>query len=292
MNEINLAFVRPRKPTDRAQAYAQGHWMYEFIIERWGSGAPLEIMDHAAKGLSEEESFDRALGLGREAFLAEFRVWAGAQLEAVGLIPPPGLASLESLLDEMASRWAARDEPPTAIERLDALREMAREHSENPDVVEMLILAEVEHAGGEPTAELVPWLERYARLRPIDDLPHRLLARWYMAQQSSEAYFRAIDHLEFLDVRTTNSAVYAGELARLYFEAGDPDRAQRKAERATLIAPFDPGHREIAARIALVRKDYADAERHLDALARIEPDRERNTKLLEQVRRLRTGSGG
>ncbi|RMD60593.1 MAG: hypothetical protein D6824_09225, partial [Planctomycetota bacterium] len=34
LKQINVAFVRPKKPTDRAQAYAQGHWMYEFIVER------------------------------------------------------------------------------------------------------------------------------------------------------------------------------------------------------------------------------------------------------------------
>src|SRR6185436_13057722 len=35
MTEINTAFVRPRRQSDRQQAYAQGHWMYEFILQQW-----------------------------------------------------------------------------------------------------------------------------------------------------------------------------------------------------------------------------------------------------------------
>ncbi len=291
MREINFAFVRPRKPTDRAQAYAQGHWMYEFIIEGWGPKAPLTLMDEAATGVPEEEAFRRVLGLDYEQFLARFEEWAGEQLTSVGLRQPVGTPSLDDMLEELMTEWSQREMPPSAAERLEALRSLAREHSDHPDVLESLILAEVEQAGGNPTEALVPHLERYARVRPIDDLPHRLLARWYLGRSEPEQYFRAIEHLEFLDVRTTDSAVFAAELARLYFEADELDRAFAKAERSTQIAPFDPNQRELAARIALLRKDYVTAERHIEAMTRIEPDRERNKRLLEQVRTLRAASG-
>ncbi|MFN9972686.1 MAG: peptidase MA family metallohydrolase, partial [Phycisphaerae bacterium] len=55
--EINIAFTRPKKPTDRGQAYAQGAWMYEFMVERFGPEAPLKLMDRYAAGDREPEAF-------------------------------------------------------------------------------------------------------------------------------------------------------------------------------------------------------------------------------------------
>ena len=35
LDEINWAFIRPRRPGDRSFAYAQGHWMVEYMNERF-----------------------------------------------------------------------------------------------------------------------------------------------------------------------------------------------------------------------------------------------------------------
>src|SRR5690606_1170635 len=56
LDRINIAFVRPAEPNERGLAYAQGHWMYEFIVERWGGRAPLELMDLYAQGVEEREA--------------------------------------------------------------------------------------------------------------------------------------------------------------------------------------------------------------------------------------------
>lgn len=293
LDEINFAFVRPRKPTDRAQAYAQGHWMYEFIIERFGPRAPLDLMDRAAEGVPPNQAFQAALGLDHAQFLAAFKPWAEDQLRSAGLLLSEGTPELSALLEPWTSSWAAAGAAPDAAALLEALRALEHDHPDHPEVLEAIILELSRQAGGEPTGELLPLLERYAGVCPVDDLPHRLLARWYLTRTDLAEQLRAISHLEFLDARDTTGASFAAQLAELYLRSGDFERASLKAERATTVAPFDAGLREQAARAAMMLKRYDVAERHIDALTKLEPDREQHRKRLEAVRALRsTNSGG
>lgn len=87
-DEINIAFVRPAKPSDRGLAYAQGHWMYEFMIERLGADVPLRLMDRYAAGDSEAQAFQSVMGMSREDFLDRFRSYARESLVSWGLTPP------------------------------------------------------------------------------------------------------------------------------------------------------------------------------------------------------------
>ena len=98
LDAINLAFVRPKKPTDRGLAYAQGHWMYQFIISRWGATAPVRLMDRYAAGEPEASAFGAELGLTKEAFVAAFRAWAGEDLRRVGLLLPEDVPSIVEML--------------------------------------------------------------------------------------------------------------------------------------------------------------------------------------------------
>lgn len=292
MDEINFAFVRPKKPTDRAQAYAQGHWMYEFIIERFGPHAPLDLMDRAAEGIPPNQAFQAALGLDHAQFLAAFRPWAEAQLRAAGLLLPDDTPALSDLLEPWTTRWAQAGTAPDAPARLEALRAIEHDHPDHPEVLEALILELSRQAGGEPTEEMLPLLQRYASACPVDDLPHRLLARWFLTRSDRAEQAGAIPHLEFLDARDTTGASFAAQLAELYLRSADYDRASLMAEHATTVAPFDATLREQAARAALLRKDYNTAERHIDALTRLEPDRPQHQKRFEAVRALRSNNSG
>ena len=89
-------------------------------------------------------------------------------------------------------------------------------YPEHPDVLEMAVEEQLDQTDGEVDELLAELLERYASARPVDDMPRRLLAKWYL---DSEAPERAIPHLEFLDVREVMSPIYATELAKRYAEA-------------------------------------------------------------------------
>lgn len=312
LDRINVMFVRPEKPTDRAQAYAQGHWMYEFILERWGNQAPLRLMDRYATGAREDAAFAEVLSVTPDEFMAAFRGWARAQLIAWGVLPRDGQPSLRQLrlrealaggeadaqtrldastlsaaaaaagLGGVVRSWEAPDvEPDESL-----IQRWLAQHPDHPDVMELAVDRALEAARGEPSAEMIPLLERYAAARPADEAPHRHLARLYLGG-AGDGPAAAIKHLEYLDAREQHSGAYAVELARRYAAEGDWDRAAAKSERATMIAPFKAEYRELAATVALQRQDLDSAERHLLALTRIEPDREVHVRRLEALRKRR-----
>lgn len=308
--EINTAFVRPKKPSDRSQGYAQGHLMYEYIITRWGNRAPLDLMDRYAVGIREEQAFTEVLGIGRERFMAEFKPWARAQMVVWGLLPREGTPSVKELVERHAAAAAppdgsapAHDAPEPgdqgqAVAEAEAdplgdpalVRAWLEQHPGHPDLLELVLDAELRSNGGRATAELVPLIERYASARPVDPKPHRLMAQMLLASEDAQERFRAIEHLEYLDAREQKTTAYATELARLYFARageGDLERARVKAERATQIAPYVAPPRELAAAIAIKARDFDSAERHIVALTRLEPDREIHAQRLEALRRMR-----
>jgi len=170
------------------------------------------------------------------------------------------------------------DVSPEMIER------WLTEYPEHPGVLELRLREVLEAKGGEADEGIAPLLERYAAARPVDPMPHRLLAKVYLA--SSEPA-RAIPHLEYLDAREQYSAAYAAELARRYGAIGEFAAAGRYAERATMIAPFNGNYRELAATVAIRLKDWDTAERHLTALVDLEPTRDVHKRRLEALGRMR-----
>lgn len=313
MRKINLAFVRPEKPTDRAQAYAQGHWMYQFMVARWGARAPLDLMDLYAEGVREDQAMSRVLGLSQDAFLMAFQEWAVEDVKRWGMAPEPSLGDLlaAQALSDGAGRTGAVEAMRAAasaaglgIARLSApaspdidvaeptperIDVVLRDHPDHPDALAVKISFEQERVGGEPTLEMTGLLESYARARPVDSSPHRALARLYLASEDSQA--RAIPHLEHLDAREERSATYAETLARRYAAGRELESAGKKAERATQIAPYRGELRELAATVALLRGDLTTAERHLLALTTLEPDRPVHQERLMRLReRMSQGS--
>jgi hypothetical protein len=167
----------------------------------------------------------------------------------------------------------------------------------HPDLLEAMVGYEVALADDKPGPDLVPLLDRYAKARPADPLPHQTLARIYLNLKpgetvAGEGISGAIPHLEYLDARDQSSATYAAELARQYAAIQDWPRAAAKAERATTVAPFDADYRELAATVALQHADYATALRQIAALTIIEPGREIHKKRLDAVKAMMTKTPG
>ncbi len=69
--------------------------MYEYLVERFGARAPLDLMDRYAKGVREEAAFAEVCGLSREQFMNDFKPWAKAQLMTWGMMLDDALPSLK-----------------------------------------------------------------------------------------------------------------------------------------------------------------------------------------------------
>jgi len=304
LDEINFKFIRPDKPSDRAQAYAQGHWMYEYIVERFGPRAPLDLMDRYAQGDDETAAFTVVLGISTDSFMTDFAVWAHAQAVSWGTILADGVPSLEDLLRSARTARAAAapdgaEEPaPESNEEVVArmLDIWLVEHPDHPQLLEMaltrVLKGEADEVGGDGGdgvdgafgASHIAILERYAKARPVDDMPHRHLAQLYLNSVGGTPD-DAIVHLEYLDARIQHTAAYAVALAHRYAANGDWVRARAKAERAVHVAPFDADYRELAAEVAIRSGVWDDALRHIEALTKIEPDRTVHQRRLEAIRK-------
>ncbi|MEA5557642.1 peptidase MA family metallohydrolase [Nodularia spumigena] len=287
LDAINIAFVRPKKPTDRSQAYAQGHWMYQYIVERFGARAPLELMDQYALGTTEESAYQRVLGQSRAAFFQDFKVWAEQQLISWGMRMSPDTPDARTLIEQaMAPGVRKGDGGIELLEPLspeDALVRALADHPQHPQLLALAVEAALEARRGVPDESMIDLLERAAAARPMDDRPQRALARVYLTMNTPESRDRAIPHLEWLDTREVHSPAFASELAHLYAERQEWDLARAKAQRVARLAPFDADTRELAARVAIATKDWDEARHQLNALISIEPDREIHRKRMEAL---------
>lgn len=309
LEEINNAFVRPKKASDRSQAYAQGHLMYQYIVERFGAEAPLKLMDEYAQGRTEAQAFPSVLGISREQFSADFAGYAKEQAIGWGLLVPEGTPRFRTIMtkalreagvlaasdnaNKAEGEKPAEEKPADDIDeaKVAALMDWMLEHyPSHPDVLEAALDAKLKDANGKPTAELVPLIERYAAARPVDPLPHKLMAA--LALNATIDPAAVVKHLEWLDAREQHSPAFAVELARRAAAAGDWAKALRHITRACQIAPYDATIREQLASIAIKSGDLGLAERQLLALVALEPDRPQHAKRLEALRaRLGGGAG-
>jgi tetratricopeptide (TPR) repeat protein len=272
---INVMFVRPRRPSDRGQAYAQGAWMYEHLIERYGEDAPLSLMDLYAQGVREPEAFERVLGVSRERFFAGFLEWARGELESWGM----RATERHKDLAEVVPTEEASQPSPETLERLRS------EHPGNPFVLEALVRLRTPTEGATVSPGDLLLLREYAAARPVDPLPHKLIAAYALAHDDGLVpEEELLASLEYLDAREQHATSFAAELARRYAARGDWDRSLAKSRRATQIAPYDGRLRELAATLAIQAKRLDVAEEHIWALTMIEPDRPIHQQRLEAIK--------
>jgi cellulose synthase operon protein C len=318
LDTINWGFIRPQRPQDRGLAYAQGHWMVEFMNERFGEDALVRLLEQYHRGVREDLAMPAVLDMSRDQFMREFLPWAQGQVRSWGLGATPTIIELtdrlrrddpslapltmaaeharlqavaDALTDQIgapssgsekplkASQWPPLKRPP--VEITDAnLDDWLAEFPDHPDLVELRLRRAL--GDGEPDPTLVPLIERYASLRPVDPYPHRLLARIHLAGAEPQ---RAIPHLAELDARADKDDAFALELARLHRAAGRFAEALTFALKAARVRPYSATNRELAAAIALEAGNFTEARRHIEALTLLEPDRPQHRKRLEAVER-------
>jgi tetratricopeptide (TPR) repeat protein len=80
LENLTWGFVRPRKPQDRALAYAQSFWICEYIDGKYGRPAILKMLEEFRTGRNEEETFQKVLGKSIPDFEKEFFAWTEKQV--------------------------------------------------------------------------------------------------------------------------------------------------------------------------------------------------------------------
>jgi tetratricopeptide (TPR) repeat protein len=287
LDEINTAFVRPKKPTDRSQAYAQGAWMFEYIVERYGKETPLAIYDASAAGRSAADAFEQVLSTNPQSFLEEFRTWAHDELLSRGLILADGIPDLNEIFStEKQDPENDEDRSPPSIPTIAEINKLLEQYPDHPQLITLRVGIALVGSDTRLSPELVGMLEHAITIRPTDESPHQHLAKHYLAGETYEEQAKAIPFLEYLDAREIHSPAFAGELSLLYAQSSNLDHSQlamSKALRAISIAPFDADQRERAARVALLTGNTNEAVHQLEALIQLEPDRAIHQRRLDAL---------
>jgi len=273
LDTINIMFVRPKRPTDRSQAYAQGHLMYEFMISAHGPSAPLALMDLYARGVREEAAFTQVLGMGRVAFMARFKEYMGAQLALWGMVPTAAHPNLKQLLAQAASAKQpvapdppAPNTPATTTQKTDPGEPTKLIEPEKPANLDSRE-EPVTPAPGEKVAEGLDPPAKMAKLLPApdDEAPEATMEQlqaWHIAQPANPF---VLDELVQRNLKASggNATDENLQLLRDYAAARPvnpaPHKLMAKYFLAIAAASDTAQNRASAASSAVTHLEYLDA---------------------------------
>ncbi len=103
LDKIDWGFIRPKRATDRGQAYAQSEWMVEYITERWGPQAITDLLTAFRNRKTQPEAVRQVLKIECEAFDRDFKAWATKHVKQWDLPhePDESVEEIEEKLDNL-----------------------------------------------------------------------------------------------------------------------------------------------------------------------------------------------
>ncbi len=218
MDQLTWMFVRPRKPMDRQQAYAESFWVCTYIEKTYGHDAILKMLNEFKNGGLQEDVFPKILGRTQDDFFSDFKVWCNQQV----------------------ATWGYDKESNDRYEKL-------QEKGES-------LIASKQHI------QAVAVWEEIAKLRPMDEDPHKKLAGLYLTAQVNQP-LKALDHLKMLHLLVNSDDRYAKRIARLYRDMGDYQNARAWGLQSVYIDPYDPDAHQLLEQACAQSGDQPGLER-------------------------------
>jgi tetratricopeptide (TPR) repeat protein len=321
ISELDWGFIRPKRPTDRSQAYAQSEWTMEYIIEHKGFPAVSAMLEAYRDGKDQEEIFNDLVGMTQEAFDAEFKTWARKQVRKWGFDPDPApdlvqarqkaketpedddaLANLAVSL--LAHNQAARAEKQAlAALKIDAenaralgvmslLKLKAKDYDEAIDYARRLDEAEassVTAARVRAKAYIAKrkWMQAIAALeqlqvrQPLDPYSYERLAKFYR-QFGRPA--EALRNLVELHRRTMKDPKYARQIAEIYRSMDQGEMALQYFREVTYINPYEASCYQAMAEIHFWADRLDEAIESVESLCMVQPRSARAWTYMAKVR--------
>jgi cellulose synthase operon protein C len=262
LTQINWAFARPKKPTDRNLAYAQAAWMMEYITRTYGFPAILKLLDGYREGKSDVENFQAVTGRNQSEFLADFKAWTQSQVKVWGLhrlTPEPRITSILK-------------SPSPNLEQIDKLL------LEFPGDRRLLHKrAEILLKGPDKDAARYA-LYAYGQAVPVDPWPYEELVKLGPNDKNPRESMGA---LEFLDAQAvTAGGRWSYELSRAYRNGSLLNQAILAGSRAIEREPYNASYREFLATLYLLDKNLDAAAHQIQSLRILEPADPKHTQRL------------
>jgi tetratricopeptide (TPR) repeat protein len=273
METIDWGFVRPREPGDRGLAYAQSEWMVEYIVERSGERAIVDLLGLLREGKTQEQAFTQVLKCSTTQFDGEFKKWAAEQVARWNLPMPAHEDS-----DDIEAKLADAPDDPALLARLanaqmfdgdfrdaeeTAQRVLEADENNKPALgvlCHMLIgrmLGEQDEGQREElTNKAEPYLRRLIEIDPENPSAIKYLG---YVEQSRGNWSAAVQWLTRYQKMFPDDPDSYRRLAAIYFEQEDTDRAKKQLE---LLYPLAGDEPSLPRRIAEI---YGDRQQPAEA---------------------------
>lgn len=228
VTQIDWGFIRPRQAGDRSLAYAQAEWMLEYVIATKGYPAVLDLLKAFDEGLRQSDAIRRVLGVSEKEFDAAFAAWAREQVKQWGFDPEPPpnpklLAATAKLQPRNAAAQGAYARSLMLAGSIGEARAAAAAalKLDGDNVQALTVMAQI-LARDQKDEQAIALAQRLERLDPTSRIAPRVLAECYLRKR---AYGPAIAALETCKQRSPLSPWSYGELASLYTQLGQPEKA-------------------------------------------------------------------
>jgi tetratricopeptide (TPR) repeat protein len=278
LDELNWGFIRPKTQRERPLAYAQAHWLIDYLTEQYGHESVLRLMRLYNDGLGNVQAMEKVTGQAVDVFFQRFQRWGLHQMRQWGMARPIERQTVLRLFaeqrpatdaQEMLALWSSTEPDPAALKK--QAQQQLQSLNATPltdDAADEAIDATTAQASQPAYREAQAAVSRYARARPVDPWADRAMAQIALRLGQRD---KAIGALQRLDRVETGHGTWAFYLARLYRQVGQMDEALASARRALDREPYNPRYRELAATLALQAKKPKRALHHLQAMPRLEP---------------------
>ena len=226
LTEINWAFARPKRPQDRNLAYAQAHWMMQYIGERFGHAAIVKMLNRFHEGIDAEEAIEYVIGRTAKQFMDEFLAWAREQVSEWGL-------DVKSTEQAKVLRAAA-----------EALIEANEHEKARVAVLQYAAVRPVDPWSRERIVELATQLGRDGEaIEAMEQLDRQAQSYGYWSNRLAQSYREANRLNEAADAakralqREPYNGTFREQAAAIALQRGDSDQALHHIRSLTLLEP-------------------------------------------------------
>ena len=299
IDELDAAFIRPKRPDGVPIAYFQASQVCEFVDEKFGFDAILKMLLLYKEGAKTPDVLQRVLKLAPADFDRAFNEYIKAKtsgwLEAVGSGPaqaeggqPPTKEALVALVKARPSDYFVnlrlgtllkKEDPERAIEHLKRAAELFPFYTGKGNPYREL--AEIYEARGQKT-EAAAALETFVRYNETDAGAIAKLARFKVESGDRKGAIEVLKQSFYIQPFDASLHKLAGGV---YLELGNPTEAIREFRVQIALAPPDlaEAHYDLA-RSLEAAGDHKEAKREVLRSLEIAPGFDRAQELLLKLR--------
>lgn len=242
LDNILLAFIRPRTPLQWQQAYLQSLLYVEYLTKTHGEKSIGKMLAAFQEGLDTGPALERACDVKKEAFEKGYRAFLAEKVKNI---------------------------PARPVQKEMTLKQLRDAHAKNPDDADLAAqFAEKNYAIGKKK-DAKELAEKVLRKMPRHPTAAYVKALTLLDEKRQEDAYALLDELANDDLKETKPLKL---LAKMQMEAKKDNQAVRTCERARKIDPHDPSWIVALGKLYIKTGEKDKLLEIFEEVARVDPD--------------------